>query len=64
MKIVQKLLLISGIVVGCLASSALAQARSTISFESDWRFLKGEDAGAEASPTDPGLLALDSRLRK
>ncbi|PYS89173.1 MAG: glycoside hydrolase family 2 [Acidobacteria bacterium] len=46
-RISQKLALVSGILVGLLASSALAQVRSTISFDNDWLFLKGDVMGAE-----------------
>jgi len=41
-------MLLSGIIVALLASSALGQVRSTISFDNDWLFQKGDIAGAEA----------------
>ena len=47
-RISQKLLLVSGVVLVFLVSSAIGQVRSTISFDSDWRFLKGDATGAEA----------------
>ena len=47
-RISQKLLLVSGVVLVFLVSSAIGQVRSAISFDSDWRFLKGDATGAEA----------------
>ena len=53
-----KLLLVLGIVV-LFASSVVAQ-RSTISFDKDWLFLRGEIAGAEAAHfNDSGWRKLD-----
>ena len=47
-RISQKLLLVSGVVLVFLFSSSIGQVRSAISFDSDWRFLKGDATGAEA----------------
>src|SRR6185295_1628271 len=53
----QKLLLALGIIV-FFSSSAVAQVRTTISFDNDWRFSKGDITGAETEKFD------DSTWRK
>src|SRR6188768_1114214 len=47
-RIPKKLLLVAGIIIW-LALSAMAQVRTTISFDNDWLFQKGDVTGAQAA---------------
>ena len=43
------MLLVSGILFASLASSAIAQVRSSVAFDNDWLFIRGDVTGAEAA---------------